>query len=89
MSTQKLDQGHSIDTRAALLEQSINNINDTMVRFEKRFDKIDSKVDELTKEIRRSELSLRYDLASQFKWIMGLIVISILIPISLHALKLI
>lgn len=42
MSTQKLDQGHSIDTRVALLEQSINNINDTMVRFEKRFDKVDN-----------------------------------------------
>ncbi len=38
---------HTDDTRLALLEQSINNINDTLKSFEKRFDKLDSKLDNL------------------------------------------
>ncbi len=33
---------NSIDTRVALLEQSINNINNTLMRFEKRFDSLES-----------------------------------------------
>jgi hypothetical protein len=45
MSTQRIKDSYSDDVRLALLEQSINNINDTLVRFEKRFDQLDSKVD--------------------------------------------
>lgn len=34
----------SEDTRIALLEQSINHINETLIRFEKRFDTLDSDI---------------------------------------------
>jgi hypothetical protein len=44
MKTHK-NNNHSEDTRIALLEQSINNINDTLIRFEKRFDKLEEKID--------------------------------------------
>ena len=49
MTTKKIKDNYSDDVRLALLEQSINNINDTMVRFEKKFDQIDfrlNKIDE-------------------------------------------
>lgn len=45
MSTQKIKDHYSDDVRLALLEQSVNNINDTLIRFEKRFDQLDSKID--------------------------------------------
>jgi hypothetical protein len=45
MSTEKIKSTYNDDVRLALLEQSINNINDTLVRFEKRFDQIDSRMD--------------------------------------------
>lgn len=45
MSTDKIKDSYSDDVRLALLEQAINNINNTLVRFEKRFDQIDAKID--------------------------------------------
>lgn len=62
MSTQKIKDPYSDDVRLALLEQSINNINDTLVRFEKRFDKIDEKLDTIEK-------SIRTDMRSDFRWL--------------------
>ena len=46
MKAHKYD-GHNEDTRIALLEQSIGHINETLIRFEKRFDKIDGKFDKI------------------------------------------
>ena len=43
MATDKIKDHYSDDVRLALLEQSINNINNTLVRFEKRFDQLDDK----------------------------------------------
>ena len=43
----KQDIHYSEDTRLALLEQSIGHINETLMRFEKRFDHIDSKFDHI------------------------------------------
>jgi peptidoglycan hydrolase CwlO-like protein len=51
MATQKIKDTYSDDVRLALLEQSINNINSTLVRFEKRFDQIDAKIDKLDTKI--------------------------------------
>ena len=42
MTTQKIKDIYSDDVRLALLEQSINNINNTLIRFEKRFDQLES-----------------------------------------------
>ena len=53
----------SNDTRLALLEQSINHINETLIRFEKRFDNLDQKIDTFH--------SLSW---SQFKWLMGTLI---------------
>jgi septal ring factor EnvC (AmiA/AmiB activator) len=47
MTTQKMQHQHSEETRLALLEQSINNINNTLVRFEKRFDQIDAQIGDM------------------------------------------
>ena len=59
MSTQKIKDSYSDDVRLALLEQSINNINDTLVRFEKRFDQIDDKFDRVNSDIR--EMRTHFD----------------------------
>lgn len=45
MATEKVKDHYSNDVRLALLEQSINNINNTLIRFEKRFDQLDTKID--------------------------------------------
>jgi len=52
MTTQKIKESYSDDVRLALLEQSINNINNTLVRFETRFDQIDSKFERINGDIR-------------------------------------
>ncbi len=62
MTTQKIKDHYSDDVRLALLEQSINNINDTLIRFEKRFDHIGGRFDQLQAEGR-----------SHHKWTLGLI----------------
>ena len=43
----------SPDTRIALLQQAIEHINETLVRFEKRFDNIEKIMHENFKEIRK------------------------------------
>lgn len=43
----KAHKSLSSETRLALLEQSINNINETMLRMENRFDRIDEKFDKI------------------------------------------
>ncbi len=48
------------DTRLALLEQSIGHINETLLRFEKRFDNLDQQIGEM-----------RGLCWSQFRWLMG------------------
>lgn len=47
MSTQKIKDHYSDDVRLALLEQSITNINDTLIRFEKRFDQFDANLKDM------------------------------------------
>lgn len=62
MTTQKIKDRYSDDVRLALLEQSITNINEALIRFEKRFDQIDIKLDRFQSEGR-----------SHHKWTLGLI----------------
>ncbi len=69
MATQKIKDSYSDDVRLALLEQSIVNINDTLVRFEKRFDHIDQKFDRLDNKFD----SLQSEGRSHHKWTLGLI----------------
>lgn len=63
MTTEKIPHQHSEDTRIALLEQSINNINNTLVRFEKRFDRIDAKLE-----------SMQIESNSDFRWLVKFII---------------
>lgn len=50
----------------ALLEQSINHINETLKRFDKRFDVMEAKMDKMDSRI-----------DSNFKWTFGLMYSSI------------
>lgn len=49
----------SQDTRLALLEQAIGHISDTLLRFEKRFDKIDDRFDRIDSKFEKFET--KYD----------------------------
>ena len=77
MKTEKINYSHSEETRLALLEQSINNINDTMVRFEKRFDKIDERFDKIGEKLDKIDAKIDANL----KWIL-----KIFLPIFLGML---
>jgi len=69
MSTEKIKPIHSEETRLALLEQSINTINDTLVRFEKRFDNVDSKFQKIDDKLD----SIKKELKSDFRWLLTII----------------
>jgi uncharacterized coiled-coil protein SlyX len=59
-------KAHHTETRLSLLEQSINNINDTLMRFEKRFDKMDDKIEKLNREIKEEIKFLDTKFESRF-----------------------
>lgn len=78
----KIRKDDTNDVRLALLEQSINNINETMIRMEKkidkgfdqvdkRFDKIEIEVKEFKKEINSKIESFNSRLWVNFYWILG------------------
>lgn len=62
---------NSTETRVALLEMSISNINDTLNRLEKRFDKVDDEF-----------VDLRKDMKFDFRFLIG--AISALAAIMAH-----
>lgn len=59
---------HTDDTRLALLEQSITNINDTMQRMEKRFDKLEAKIDTVSTEMKQGFKDCNNRIWSNFYW---------------------
>ncbi len=63
-----VDIQFSEDTRLALLEQSIEHLNATLQRFEKRFDHIDAKFDHI--DAKFEKLDSRID--SNFKWLLSI-----------------
>ena len=63
------NEDHSEETRISLLEQSINHINETLIRFEKRFDKMDSRFDKVDASIEK----VRDVSWSQFRWLLATI----------------
>jgi uncharacterized coiled-coil protein SlyX len=62
MSNEKIKNIYSDEVKLALLEQSINSINQTLIRFESRFDRLDLKLEKMSDKI-----------DSHFKWTVGLI----------------
>ena|ERR1700733_14946062 len=65
----------TIDTRVALLEQSVENIHHTLIRLEtkldKRFDAIDKRFDEMDKKFEGKHTKLEDKMDGQFRWVMG------------------
>jgi|HubBroStandDraft_5_1064220.scaffolds.fasta_scaffold100896_5 tetrahydromethanopterin S-methyltransferase subunit G len=60
------------DTRLALLEQSINTINNTMQNIEKRFDRLDARFDRLENKVDTGFKDVNNRLWSNFLWMLGL-----------------
>lgn len=65
------------ETRVALLQQSIKHINETLIRFERRLDKIDEEIKETKKE-------LKNDIRRNFLWTLGVICIVVIVLPRLH-----
>ncbi len=55
MQVKKIEVDMKIETRVALLEQSMGHINETLLRIEKRFDKIDDKFDKMDDKLEKFE----------------------------------
>ena len=72
------------DTRITLLESSISTINDTMLRFEKRFDRIDERFDRIDEKFdkvdeRFDKVDEKFDkinekIDSKFTWLLTFII---------------
>lgn len=60
------------ETRIALLEQSIGHINETLVRLEKRFDKLDDISLSHFTRLESSIDKLRDKMDSTTKWLVGI-----------------
>lgn len=76
MSTEKIKDNYSEEVRLALLEQSINNINNTMLRFEKTFEKIDrtfERIDKKFDQIENELKGIRKDLKNDTRWLLTVI----------------
>ena len=56
MKAHKLGDDMKEETRIALLEQSIGHIGETLIRFEKRFDKIDTQF-----ELIQNDMKFRFE----------------------------
>lgn len=59
-----------LETRTALLEQSIGHINQTLIRIERRLDGYDSDFKSVTSEFKET----RQEMLSYFKWTLSLII---------------
>jgi uncharacterized protein YpuA (DUF1002 family) len=70
MTTQKIQPQHTDDTRLTILELSINNINSTLVRFEKRFDQIDNKFDKVDEKLE----TILKESNADFRWLVKFII---------------
>lgn len=66
MGNEKIRDKYSPEVRIDFLEMTINEINGTLSRMEKRFDNIDS-------EIKNTNKELRSDIRVNFFWSLGLI----------------
>lgn len=71
MTTEKIKDHYSDDVRLALLEQSINNINNTMLRFEKTFERIDQRFDRIDSELKEIKKEFRNDM----RWLLTVMAI--------------
>lgn len=74
----------SEDTRLALLEQSIEHLNETLRRFEKRFDQIDARFEQIDAkfdriDVRFERIDAKFDkldarIDSNFKWLLSIMI---------------
>src|SRR6202166_4850436 len=63
----KIRKQDTNEVRLALLEQSIYNINETLIRFEKKFDKIDDKLDFMDKKLEKKMEVLEINLGKKME----------------------
>jgi len=70
MTTEKIPHQYSDETRLTILELSINNINNTLVRFEKRFDQIDNKFDKVNEKLE----TILKESNADFRWLVKFII---------------
>jgi hypothetical protein len=95
------------ESRITRLEVIIENINQTLIRMDKRFDSIDDSIRDLRKEtndnlivlrketnettnlLKREIIDLRKESMSQFRWVIGTLILSVVLPTILKVFHLI
>lgn len=50
--------GHQLETKVAILENTVSNINETLLRMERRFDKIDERFDKIDQKFEKMDQRL-------------------------------
>lgn len=65
-----LNYPNGIETRVALLEMSIVNINQTLIRLEAKMDKQLDEIKDEIKDVRNDMKDIRRDMKTDFRWIM-------------------
>ena len=68
MSSEKIKDQPNDEVRLAIVEHTIKTINDTLVRFEKRFDQLDAKLDSQFKWTLTIIAGLGFIMAHGFHW---------------------
>jgi uncharacterized coiled-coil protein SlyX len=68
MTKEKINDQTNDEIRLAIVEHTIKTINDTLVRFEKRFDKLEDKMDSQFKWLLTIIAGLGFIMAHGFHW---------------------
>lgn len=96
-------KSQQLDTRVALLEQSITNVNESLKRMEGKFERIDKRFDEVVSTIEKKHHELdakiekvkgevstvRSEGWSQMRWVIGFMIAFMSSPILTEVIKLI
>jgi hypothetical protein len=86
MTASKKDLHNSEYTRIALLEQSIEHINESLIKLDRnlefKFSLIEKRFDSIEKEMKSGFSECRQLSWGHFRWLMGTVIICILVPIA-------
>ena len=77
IKNKQIDMQFSEYTRLALLEQSIEHLNATLQRFEKRFDRIDARFEQI--DVKFAHVDAKFEkldsrIDSNFKWLLSVMI---------------
>jgi tetrahydromethanopterin S-methyltransferase subunit G len=70
-----------LDSRLARLEGAFDQISDRLNSIDRRFDGVERRLDDLTRRIDDVRTGLTSRMDRHFMWLMGVMIVSILLPV--------